>query len=760
MRRRRAYSMATQLKRQNPRLGIEGLESRWYLHGDCLDTEQPELDEWTADPIPGETDSATIQASSQAAAAQPLSSIPKLNSLPGAAVSVFLDFDGHFDATWGSNKNITTPAYDQDGDPTTFSDAELTSITNIWKGVAEDYAPFKVNVTTVEPPSIANGVALLVAIGGDGAWTGGSYGGIAYINSFTNSSSNTCFVFPKNLGNGFAKYVADASAHEAGHGFGLQHQSQYDANGAKVADYYSGPGNGTAPIMGNSYSATRSLWWNGTSTSATTIQDDVSVISRSQNGFGYRTDDHGNTVSTATPLSVNGNQLSGSGIIATTADQDFFSFSTGAGQISVSANVLSYNDLDTRIELRDAGGALIASAAPSNSFNATITSNVAAGSYRLVVASNGNYGDVGQYTVGGTIVAAAAAPSSVVGRRLFYKGSAWDDTNADMPGFSDDNAIASDKTAYLPGGGTSGFSAVSSYHKGINGLMVDLSGPHGAIAANDFIFKVGNNNSPNLWATAPAPTLVTVRSGAGAGGSDRVELFWADNAIANTWLEVVVRGDDALGSSNTDTGLDASDVFFFGSAVGDTGAGNTTTFGVNSADEIAIRNDPHPVGDPAVITNPHDLNRDLIVNSTDQIIARNNVVAAGNQLKFLVVGAGGPFAPQMALSSTDQKEDGIASAATILESILDDPGDAGIASALAAVRATGAIVQPSTENGSRAPFHRADHDPLARTTQAIQASAEHRRALALVLADLSGDTVGSGLDDLLRDCRSAAADVT
>ncbi len=286
-------------------------------------------------------------------ATYPLANLPQLSSLPGATATLYLGFLGHYDASWGSYSNITTPVFDQDGDATTFSDAELATITNIWQAVSEDYSPFNVNVTTVLPPSFANGAAQFVAIGGNGAWTGGTYGGVAYIDSFTNSLPNVSFVFTANLANGYAKYTADAAAHEAGHAFGLQHQSQYAANGSLLNAYYAGPGDGTAPIMGNSYSAPRSLSWYGTSTSSITFQDDMTVIARAANGFGYRADDHGNSVNTASVLVVSGNQVSATGIIGANGDVDYFSFDTGAGNISLSVNVLAnYNNLDARLELR------------------------------------------------------------------------------------------------------------------------------------------------------------------------------------------------------------------------------------------------------------------------------------------------------------------------------------------------------------------------------------------------------------------------
>jgi len=135
-----------------------------------------------------------------------------------------------------------------------------------------------------------------------------------------------------------------------------------------------------------------------------------------------------------------------------------------------------------------------------------------------------------------------------------------------------------------------------------------------------------------------------VRAGAGIGGSDRVELLWAAGAIQNTWLEVIVRGNDALGSSNLNSGLATSDVFFFASAPADSGAGDASGYAVNSADEQSARNDPHGLGNPATITNINDFNRDGSVNTTDQIAVRNFTTGGPNQVKFLNL-SGGPFAP-------------------------------------------------------------------------------------------------------------------
>ena len=348
-------------------------------------------------------------------AAASLPGMPVLNSKPDAAATIFLDFDGHFEPTWGSSySNITTPVFDTDGNPSSFAGAEILRINQVFNWVAEDYAPFDINVTTVEPPSFGNGEAIRVSIGGNGSWSGGTYGGIAYINSFTSSIVNTVYVFPANLGNS-SRNIADASSHESGHSFGEQHQSEYSGS-TLVNEYYAGPGDGRAPIMGNSYAATRSIWWRGPSLSSTTIQDDMFIISRGLNGFGYRADDYGDTAAAAFALPA-GSTFAASGIITKTTDVDYFSFEAAAGPATFSMTVPSLvANLDSKLELRDALGNLITSAAPTNSLSATISTALAGGSYRLVAASNGVYGDVGKYTLAGTVVAPGsivAAPTSL-----------------------------------------------------------------------------------------------------------------------------------------------------------------------------------------------------------------------------------------------------------------------------------------------------------------------------------------------------------
>ncbi len=328
--------------------------------------------------------------------------IPALNSDPDATAQLYLDFDGAPSTSWAGKTTGVTPAYDTDGDASTFTAGELANIQEIWARVAEIYSPFNINVTTVDPGNLTDLVTTDVIVGGTGSWYG-SAGGVAFVGGFSNGASNIAWVFPKMLANGNTKYTAEAISHEAGHTFGLQHQSTYSGT-TKTNEY--NPGSAVkAPIMGNSYSATRALWWNGQSSiSSTTIQNDVSVISGSSNAFGYRTDDHGGTTGTATPLDVDSGDVSGSGIIEQLTDKDYFSFTTLAGDITLTVSPAQYAGmLDATLTLLDSGGNVVV-AADTSSLGETISTSVSSGTYYLAVGSKGNAGDLGQYTISGTII--------------------------------------------------------------------------------------------------------------------------------------------------------------------------------------------------------------------------------------------------------------------------------------------------------------------------------------------------------------------
>ncbi len=217
--------------------------------------------------------------------------------------------------------------------------------------------------------------------------------------------------------------------------------------------------------------------------------------------------------------------------------------------------------------------------------------------------------------------------AAVTGRHVFYNNSAFDGQDAAADA-RDDDAIAPDKQALMPGEPAT-FANYTNYVRGINGIIVDvanLADPD-QLDADDFRFLVGNNNDPGTWSPAPAPQSVSVRTGAGLDGTDRVTLIWDDNAITGEWLQVAML-------STANTGLAGDDVFYFGNAVGE--AGNSTLNAiVNVTDEIVARNFPHGPINPAAVDDPYDYNRDWLVNTTDRSIARAHQTGPIDALRLI-----------------------------------------------------------------------------------------------------------------------------
>ena len=220
--------------------------------------------------------------------------------------------------------------------------------------------------------------------------------------------------------------------------------------------------------------------------------------------------------------------------------------------------------------------------------------------------------------------------SSVVGRHVFYDGSAFDG-DGDGDGDGDDAAIATDKSALLPGESAT-FENCTSFDGGINGIIIDLQDAINAedISLDDFEFRVGNDEAPGAWDITPMPS-VTVRPGEGADSSDRIVLVWPNGSIENGWLEVTLKAGET-------TRLLEDDVFYFGSAVGETGnTGNDLL--VNASDMIAVSDNTRGEYNPADITDPYDFNRDSLVDVVDLVIARNAATGLLTALRLIDLSA-------------------------------------------------------------------------------------------------------------------------
>jgi hypothetical protein len=301
-----------------------------------------------------------------------------LNSLPGANHTIYLDFNGHTTTgtAWNNSdrSTIVTPAFDIEGNTAAFSNAELERIQYIWQRVVEDFSPFNVNVTTQEPTldrliksgSTDTAWGVRVAIGGSNYdWYNQGAVGVAYLDSFNWNSDTPTYVFTQQLATGNEKYTAETISHEVGHTLGLDH----DGRTSPSEEYYGGHGSGEtgwAPIMGGSDYQNLTQWSKGQYLSANNTEDDLAIIT-SQNGFGYRVDDTGSTLGTAKPLTVSGTAVSANGIIERNTDVDFFSFTTGAGAISLAITPSGRGpNLDILAELYSAAGTLVATSNPTD----------------------------------------------------------------------------------------------------------------------------------------------------------------------------------------------------------------------------------------------------------------------------------------------------------------------------------------------------------------------------------------------------------
>lgn len=322
--------------------------------------------------------------------------VPLLNSYPSARATIFLDFDGQY--ITGTSWNWSGPINAQ---PSGFN---LDGITEIFNRVSEDYRIFNINITTdstvyaAAPPK----QRIRVIITPTYQWYGAGAGGIAFVGSFSWGDGNPCWVFSSLLGTN-PKYVAEAASHEAGHTLGLQHQSAYTTACSKT-EYNPGDGSGEtswAPIMGVGYYKNLTTWHYGPNTYACNyLQDDLAIISGAVNGFGYRTDDIGNTHTTATSMGFTSTGFNTTGLINSGADVDVFKFTLPAATyvhlnaIPQSVGTKGWSNaganLDIKLSLLNHNGDTIGQYNPIGAVNAGLDSNLNSGTYYVVIEGTAN----------------------------------------------------------------------------------------------------------------------------------------------------------------------------------------------------------------------------------------------------------------------------------------------------------------------------------------------------------------------------------
>ncbi len=406
-------------------------------------------------PSPTErADAAATMGAASASAGLPLAGVPladtfTLESRPGSSRTIYLDFDGGtvtgtaWNASYGTN--IVADPYSIDSTVSTaFSDAELTEIQKAWQTVAEDYAPYDVNVTLKDPGTAAidrtsssdlvYGTRALITNGGV-IYDSCGCGGVAYVGVFNTTGSNHMYYQPAWVfSNGTTKngkYIGEATAHEVGHNFGLNH------DGTASSGYYSGS-DAWGPIMGASYSVPVSQWSKGEYPGANNTQDDLAQIAT---GAPYRGDED-----TAGAIALgNGGALNG--VVTRATDTDSYSF-VGAGATTVTvANGSPFPDLDVQLRILDSGGNEVALVNPTTTRVSAVLASGMGASYSFSAPAGGagytaeirggaqgtvpnagawsTYGSLGTYQVslatqtpGGSdpvIVTAGALPDGTVG---------------------------------------------------------------------------------------------------------------------------------------------------------------------------------------------------------------------------------------------------------------------------------------------------------------------------------------------------------
>ena len=289
-----------------------------------------------------------------------------LHSRPSATRKVYLDFTGHvttgtpWNGLW-NRTSFTTPPFTLDADTATFNAAEHAAIQTVWRRMAEDFAPYDVDVTT-EDPGLENllrtsagdlNYGMRVIFGPDQNATGS--GGVAYVGSFnslrtTGAPDIPCFVFA-GVGAG-TKFMGEAGSHEVGHTVGLLH------DGTSTQGYFPGHGTGPtswAPIMGVGYGKEIVQWSKGEYTDANNTQDDLAVIATF---LPVIADEFGDTWAAATPVA--GLSAEVGGVIASTADVDTLKIRAGRGDLVITPKVsLSSPNLRLQIKVLDSTGTAI-----------------------------------------------------------------------------------------------------------------------------------------------------------------------------------------------------------------------------------------------------------------------------------------------------------------------------------------------------------------------------------------------------------------
>ena len=332
--------------------------------------------------------------------------LPLLNSRPGSPFTVFLDFDGWAGNGYSGAENWQP--YHTDGNAAAFNSTEASAIAEGWRRMASFMSPFDVNVTTVQPADLNRQTE-------DWSWSiisNNVSGGYSYLQ--LGGGAPSAF----NTSNDLLSRTSGI-IHELGHNYSLQHQSIYNADAVKTTEYRGRLDSIHGVVMGIDYDGTPVKWTYGhPATSAVNAQDDVAIIANKikpfqpAGGDGFRSDDFGGSIATATALTLTGGVQSAFGVVERLVDADAFRLTSTGGWYALNLIPDSPSMLDGRLELYNGGGTRLAISDDPLKIDTTVTLDLPAGDYYAIVKSHGNYSDIGAYEVRAASTSPVAPPAT------------------------------------------------------------------------------------------------------------------------------------------------------------------------------------------------------------------------------------------------------------------------------------------------------------------------------------------------------------
>lgn len=350
-------------------------------------------------------------------------SIFTLHSRPGAPRVLYIDFDGETvsGTAWNStpgNAVRTVPGYDLDANPGTFNATEQQNIRNLWQEVAEDYAPFNIDVTTERPASnnafISNfpgdpNIGSIAVITPD-RWLCSTCGGIAYVDVFgmTSMFFQYAWIFPSTTSSlvGWGAVVS----HEVGHNLGLSHDGLGVRDNPGYSEYYAGTGT-WGPLMGNPGSPTAYTQWSrGEYPNASNTEDDVAKIAF----WTGSAPDVSSSAANAPVLNAAVGVTTADEAISSSSDVDVYGVDVTGGRLQVSISQSFRTNLAPRVTVTSPGGATLADVIPFSTVPTAAgwtsqilaPTDVSAGRYLITVRSAAaptgvfsSYGSLGFYNL-------------------------------------------------------------------------------------------------------------------------------------------------------------------------------------------------------------------------------------------------------------------------------------------------------------------------------------------------------------------------